>query len=152
MRSVLLCLGVLLAGCKDKPPAYPTVVVDDAHLQLHHADGTTPVDYSIPPGPGVIVDATGYKFQIPAQLNLTAPDSVNVVIGKGLMYSAEWKPVDGHLVLDASTLTPVGHSPPFAGFPAGSTIALGIGHAEATLEAKARFSVIWVGMVNVTRF
>ncbi len=149
VRRALLCLGLLWVSCKGKGPAYPTIVVDEAHLQLQHADGSAPVDYAISPGPGLILDASGYKFQIPAQLELAAPDSVSIVVGKGQMYAAEWKPAEGRVQLDATTMTPVGHAPAFTGFPAGTTVALGIGHTEKTLGAKSRFSVIWAGMVNV---
>lgn len=45
--------------------------------------------------PRVIVDASGYKFQIPAQIEVTAPDSESIVVGEGLMYAADWKPFVG---------------------------------------------------------
>ena len=149
MRRIALIGLLVCVGCKSKEAGgVPILKVDAEHLQMQHA-GAKPVDYQLPPGNGVILDATGYEFPIPAALNLTAPDTVQIVIGKGQMYTAEWKPVDGKQLLDATTLTPVAHAPPFTGYPAGSTIAIGIGHAVKTDGPKQQFQVIWVGMAQV---
>src|SRR5258708_4304799 len=143
MARLLSVILFICVGCKSQSAsqsAYPVVVVDDAHLQFKHADGSKAVFYAVPPGPGVVLDASSYKFQIPPQLAVSGPDSVSIVIGKGQMYSADWKPVDGKQVLDAATLKPVGKAPPFTGFPAGVTIAMGIGHASSR-ETAAQLSV-----------
>jgi hypothetical protein len=141
-------VGRILADPSPRSPVLPVLSVDNDHLQLQHADGTKPVFYELAPVRGVILDASGYKFEIPAQLKVDAPDTIQVLIGRDRQYSAEWKPTHGKQVIDASTLKPNGKSPPFTGFQPGDTVVFGLGHGVIE-DRTLKFSVIWVGMAKI---
>ncbi len=149
-----LLISLLASGCgpgslrASNAPFYPVLAIDDAHSQLPHADGTQGAKYELAPATGVILDSTGYRFDIPAQLKVDRPNSIQVLIGPQRQYTAEWKPQNGRQVLDASTLHPMKQSPPFAGFQSGDSVVLGIG--QTTIEGSTlKFGVIWVGMADV---
>jgi hypothetical protein len=147
---LLLCLLSTLqhVSAADPVPTYPSITLDDAHLMLKHADGTEGKSYEIPPAEGLVVHVGSYHFQIPPQLKVDAPNSVNVILGKDQQYLAHWEPQGGKQVLNRATLTPVGKAPPFGGFHTGDTIVIGIG-LSAIHDAKLSFSVIWVSMAKV---
>ena len=127
---------------------YPALTVDDAHLQMQQPEDAQPPFYTLAAGPGVVLDASAYRFQIPPELAVAAPDSVQVLIGQGRQYACSWHPQQGRQVLDATSLTPTGSSAPFTGFKAGDTVVFGIGHSR-TDGHTLQFSVIWVGMARV---
>jgi len=129
-------------------PPYPSIIVDDAHLMLKRADGAEGKSYEIPPADGLVIDVGSYHFQIPPQLKVDAPNSVNVIIGKDRQYLAHWEPKGGKEVLNQAALTPIGKAPPFDGFHAGDTIVIGIGFSGIH-DSNLSFSVIWVSMAKV---
>ena len=148
MLTALFGFAVAATCLGDLQPAYPTLVLDNVHLQLQHSDGSKPEFYNLPVTNGVVLDASKYQFEIPAQLKVQAPNSIQILIGRDRQYSAVWKPTNGKQLIDASNLKSLNQSKPFTGFTSGDTVVVGIGHSMVE-NGKIQFSVIWVGMVNI---
>lgn len=144
LLCLLAMLGATLPGLAAEPlTGLPVVVVDEEHLQL--GKETDPPPYQLAPSKGWVLDASKYKFALPAASEPL--NSVQVLWEEG-QYTAVWKPVDGRMTLDASTLKPVGEFKAFAGFASGQTIVLAIGHGRRE-GTQIAFKPVWVGIVEV---
>src|SRR5512141_2477910 len=67
----------------------PVIMVDAEHMQVKHADGTAPQEYAIPAGPGFVLDATDYEFQLPPGADYSTPNIIQIVVNKQA-YSTVW--------------------------------------------------------------
>lgn len=123
----------------------PIIKVDDNHLMMKRADGSQAEPYRVSACAGVVLDATGYTFDIPLDLRGRPLNSIQVVQNKTHQFTLTWQPDKTRYELSAATLRPSPGSDPFEGFKAGDKIVVGIG----VLEQPRKFGVVWVGIIEV---
>ncbi len=152
---ILLLVPWLLVNCSQSrlksqdvslPPTphleLPTIVVDDKHRSF---EGGESVEYEITPGIGLILDASGYEFQYPADANFSAPNMIQVMTSRESFYGVPWKEGVTRYSLTMETLNPLGNSRPFSGFYAGMQVIVAIGYQRDI----SNFYVLWAGIVKV---
>jgi hypothetical protein len=118
------------------------IVVDDEHRQF---EGGGEVEYDIPPGIGLVLDATGYEFQIPPEGDFQKPNMIQVMVDKDSYYGLPWQPGVTRYTLTTETLNPLGESEPFQGLPPFSQVVVAIGYQRD----EDNFFVLWASLVNV---
>jgi|SRR5450830_229097 len=124
--------------------AQQVVVVDDTHLQTGHPGGPNPPIYKVSASTTIALDARTYKFKISDELAGKPINSVQVIAGKTLQYSATWNEKERVTMLSSATLHANPGTPAFTGFPSGQRVVIAIGN----LDGRS-FNVVWVGLVDV---
>jgi hypothetical protein len=135
--------GTLALAIPLSVAAQQVVVVDDAHLQMGPG-GPNPAIYKVSASTTIALDARTYKFKISDELAGKAINSVQVIAGKTLQYSATWNEKERVTMLSSATLHANPGTPAFAGFPSGQRVVIAIGN----LDGRS-FNVVWVGLVDV---
>lgn len=123
----------------------PVIKVDSAHLMMQRADGSQADFYHAPACSSIVLDATGYTFDIPVELRGVPLNSIQVVQDKTHQFSLMWEPKKTSYELSAATLHPLRGSQSFEGFKTGDKLVVAIG----VFEQPKKFSVVWVGMIQI---
>ena len=142
LKRLLPVFGLLTGGAAYA--ADQVILVDDAHLQMQTKDNAAAEFYSVAAAQSLVVDASGYKFRIPAELSFKGLNSLQLVLSKQERYSVPWSSDTGRQTLSARTLSPDSGSKVFQGFRAGQKGIVAIGHKDGD-----DFHVVWVGMFEV---
>ena len=147
MRALIqfiLVLGIIQCVAADNT-AMQVIKVDNQHLQLEGARTSKTEFYRISASTNVVLDATGYRFDIPADLRNQPLNSIQVVQDKTHQFESAWEPKKTRYELSAATLRPRQGSKPFDGFKARDQVIVGIG----VLTPPKKLNVVWVGIVEV---
>jgi hypothetical protein len=130
----------------------PILIVDEAHWQKISPSGEEGEEYSISNKDGFRLSTKGFKFFIPNGADFSAPNVIQVVIGKEQLYAMAYEPDCSLYTINAANLVPMYGSRAFTGFQKGQKLIVAIGHlAPPSKElAQAKFTVLWAGVVNIT--
>ena len=84
-------------------------------------------------------------------MDFTAPNIIQIVIGKEELYATAYEKRHTLYTLDKSNLVPMYGSRPFEGFRSGTKLIVAIGHlSPPTSELpQPKFTVLWAGVVNI---
>jgi hypothetical protein len=123
----------------------PILKVDSKHQMMNYPSGTKPESYRVRVSSNIILDATGYTFDVPLEIRDKPLNSVQVVQSKFQKYELVWQLGRTRYELSKATLKPLPGSEPFAGFKAGDHMIVAIG---VTYPPKS-FAPVWVGIVDV---
>ena len=129
----------------------PVIRVDNTHYQVEREDGSQPEIYTLPAGPGFILDATGYAFQIPPGLGTKPPNLIQLVHGAGHAYEHPWQQGKVVYVITGDTLQPQHGPEVFRMFVIGAMLTLAIGRYVSAAESAifVDFHAYWVGLITV---
>lgn len=123
----------------------PVIKLDDAHKMMNQAKDAKPNSYAIPASNGFILDAEGYKFDIPVELKETPLNSIQLIQSKTEQYELAWNPGTTRYHLDQTTLKPHPGSLPFTGFKKGDHLVIAVG----AIFSAGQFGPVWVSMITV---
>lgn len=143
IHLALALWAVFFASAEDT--ALQVIKVDNQHLQMEGASTSKAKVYRISACTKVVLDATGYSFDIPADLRTQPLNSIQIVQDKTHQFELAWEPKKTRYELSAATLRPRRGSKPFDGFKARDQVIVGIG----VLTPPKRLNVVWVGIVRV---
>jgi hypothetical protein len=135
----------LLAGCNGPATTadgLPILRVNDRHLTLDNYPGEP---YEIRPGKGFALDLAGYRFRIPASLNIDQVNSIQIAISENQIYSIPIQQTITRYPITTASLIPIGNSIPFTEVTGGETITIGVGYTFP----DGRFYPAWMGIVSV---
>lgn len=138
-------LGLLLTASAF---AQGEVRVDEEHMQIGD-NARAKLMYSVPAGPAIQLDMTGYKFSLWPKEE-PAPDSISVMISDRHQYYIALVPGKTRYLISGDTARPREGMLPFPGFIRGKQVMLAIGkrrYDPARREDVLR--VHWLGMVEV---
>jgi hypothetical protein len=126
----------------------PTIKVDDDHSQIQRDQSPAgpQLEYTIPAGPGFLLDTADFSFDVPAGLGFDQPNTVQIIRSKSQYYSLDWQPNKTLQPVTPQTLKPLGDSKPFTELKNGQRIVVGIGN-QSSKEGK--FYVMWAGIATV---
>ncbi len=129
----------------------PVVKADIEHLQAERSDGSVPPFYDIPAGDGFVLDTSTLQLQIPPSLNISGPNSIQVVVDRQMYYGATWGSSQSSYILNAETLKPLQGSKPFDGLKANQAVIIAIGYLDETGHStgQAGFYPLWYAMAKV---
>jgi hypothetical protein len=129
----------------------PLLVVDDVHWQKAVTDGMEPLEYTISNREGFMLSTHGFEFTIPELLGFSAPNIIQLVMGKEKLYAMAYEPGVTLYNVTEPNLVPLYGSPAFKGFMKGQKIIIAIGHLTPAGEETPRpkFTVLWAGVVNI---
>ena len=145
---LLIHLAVALGAVfcvTDEDTALQVIKVDNQHLQMEGASISKAEVYRISACTKVVLDATGYRFDVPADLRNQPVNTIQVVQDKTHQFDVAWEPRKTRCELSAATLRPRRGSKPFDGFKARDQVIVGIG----VLTPPKQLNVVWVGIVQV---
>jgi hypothetical protein len=153
MRPLLILFSPVIALCcyaGEKSNAVlttnaPVIQIDEMHRMNNRPAGVRGEIYHIPASAAVVIDATGYKFDVLVGFEGKPLNSVQIVQDKTHQFTLTWEAGKTRYELSKDTLKPVSGSHPFEGFKVGDEIVLGIG---IIYEAR-QFAVVWVGIIEV---
>jgi hypothetical protein len=136
---------------KDFEYQLPVIHVDDAHFQVDREDGSEPEIYTLSVGPGFILDATGYTFQAPSDLEGQPPNLIQLVRGAGQTYMQPWREGKTRYVMTGDTLKPARGCMNLRMFESGEVLILAVGRffPPDTPMGKGQFYAYWVTMIYV---
>ena len=123
----------------------PVITIDEMHRMNNRPAGVQGDTYHIPASSTVVIDATGYKFDVLVGFEGKPVNSIQIVQNKTHRFTLTWEAGKTRYELSKDTLKPVSGSRPFEGFKVGDRIVLGIGIVYETRQ----FAVVWAGMVEV---
>jgi hypothetical protein len=129
----------------------PVICVDDAHFQVEREEGGEPEIYRLPAGPGFILDATGYTFQVPLGLGGQPPNLIQLVRGAGHTYERTWREGKTRYVMTGDTLIPARGCTRLRMFDSGEVLIVAIGKHVAPTHplGQGTFYPYWVTMIYV---
>jgi hypothetical protein len=129
----------------------PILTVDDAHWQKISPSGDEGLEYTVSNREGFRLSTKGFKFTIPDGAVFSAPNIIQVVIGKEQLYATAFELDRSLYTLDAANLVPMYGSRKFSGFQKGQKLIIAIGYLAPPSEefAQAKFTVLWAGVVNI---
>jgi hypothetical protein len=123
----------------------PVIKIDETHRMNNRPAGVPGDTYHIPVNSTVVIDATGYKFDVLVGFEGKPLNSIQIVQDKTHQFTLTWEAGKTRYELSKDTLKPVSGSQPFEGFKVGDKIVLGIGFVYEVRQ----FAVVWAGMVEV---
>ncbi len=143
----------------------PVVNMDPDHdfINLHTGnDNPLILGYKIAAGKGFVLNASGYKFQIPSDLaafNITHPNRIHIYLKLGpydsssSLYYADWNNNETSIALTSQTLIPLQQiAKPFIGLESGQEATIVIGFFDKsgqTTNGAELFYPFWGGSVYV---
>lgn len=130
----------------------PVIKVDDRHWQIEQPDGSEALIYEVPPGAGLILDATGYEIRVPPfpGVTISGPNMIQLAVDSARMYGVEWQDGIEKYYLVPETLVPLYGSIPFTGLLPGWRFILAIGfHRLDPATMTANFYPLWYALVDV---
>jgi hypothetical protein len=145
MRILLIlsmCLSHSLYGADTNAPV---VKVDDKHQMNYYRAGTKPDAYEIRAAPSIVLDATGYTFDIPTEVRDKPLNSIQLVQSKTNQFELAWRNGITQYDLSKNTLRPLPGSKPFDGFKTGERMIIAIG----IVYEPGKFAVVWTSIVEV---
>ena len=130
----------------------PILVVDEAHWQKISPSDEEAEEYSITNRDGFRLSTKGFNFVIPEGADFSAPNIIQVVIGKEQLYAMAYELDCSLYTINAPNLVPMYGSRSFGGFQKGQKLIVAIGHLAPPGQdlAQAKFTVLWAGVVNIT--
>jgi len=151
LRREFLLFGTVACASVNAASAFPTIVVDEAHIGFSRPDGSEPPPYVIAPAKGIVVVASNYRFEVPEEYGVTGPNAIHLLKGRDEKYKAAWRGYGERHELSGSTLRPHADSVPFRGFAKGETamIAIGFDHTGITPGKDNVLSAMWLGLIKV---
>jgi len=123
----------------------PAIKIDDAHKMINQPKEIKPASYVILASDAIILDAAGYRFDIPSELKDTPLNSIQLIQSKTQHYELEWRPGTTLYHLDKTTLKPRPGSPPFTGFKKGDHVVIAVG----VVFAPGKFGPVWASTIKV---
>lgn len=135
LSALLLCL--LLTACGTSSASLPVLKVDQAHMS------TPGLDYQIPAGNGFILDASGYEFNIPANLGQVDVNYVEIAV-YGKVYGAPWTAPGTDQAITVDKLQPLIGGSALGGFQSGQQLIVALGYKNGS-----RFAAVWSGVIDV---
>jgi hypothetical protein len=141
--TIIMCIGnfaVHAAGTNA-----PVVAVDAKHQMINYPVGTKPDIYRVHASESIVLDATGYSFDVPPEIRDKPLNSVQVVQSKTRQFKLTWQPGKTRYELSKATLQPLPGSKPFEGFQTGDRMIIAIG---VTYEPR-EFAPVWTSIVEV---
>ena len=148
ISGLLVIMVTFAGGWMTEVTNTPTLLVDDAHSQIGPSSGVSPLVYELVPTPRLILDTRSYVFRTDEKFG-GEPNCVQITLGEGQRYLANWKPTVEKQLIDVSTLRPAGQSPPFPGFRPGDTVTIAIGHTSTNSRIQ-QFSPSWIGLAKIS--
>ena len=129
----------------------PVLVVDHKHWQKISPSGEAGEEYTISNREGFHLSTRGFEFTIPEMADFSAPNIIQLVIGKDQLYATAYEHDRVLYTINADTLVPMYGSPRFSGFSKGQKIIIAIGHLTPPGQGlpQAKFTVLWAGVVNI---
>jgi hypothetical protein len=151
LRREFLLLGTVACASVNAAGAYPTIVVDEAHIVFSRPDGSEPPPYVIAAAKAIVVVASNYRFEVPKEYGVAGPNAIHLLKGQDEKYKSAWRGYDERHELSESTLRPHAGSVPFRGFAKGETamIAIGFDHTGITPGKDNVLSAMWLGLIKV---
>jgi hypothetical protein len=141
--TVIMCIGNFALHAADTNA--PVVKVDEKHQMNYYRAGTKAETYHIHASPSIVLDATGYSFDIPLEVREKGLNSVQLVQSKTNQFELRWQPGKTRYELSKATLQPLPGSKPFEGFKAGDKMMVAIG----VVYAPRKFAPVWISTVEV---
>ena len=129
----------------------PILVVDKAHWQKISPSGEEGEEYTITNRDGFRLSTKGFEFTIPEGAEFSAPNIIQLVIGKEQLYATAYELDCSLYTINAANLVPMYGSKRFTGFQKGQKLIVAIGYLAPPGEefAQAKFTILWVGVVNI---
>lgn len=129
----------------------PVILVDDSHSQVERSHDANPEIYRLASGPGFILDATGYTFQVPLELGGQPPNLIQLVCGAGQTYECPWWDGKTRYVITGDTLKPARGCVRLRSLESGEVLCLAIGKyvAPGYPMGQGKFLPYWVSMIFV---
>lgn len=129
----------------------PVLLIDKAHWQTQAIAGGEPLEYNIASGRGFIISTEGFEFTLPEESGITAPNIIQIILGKDQMYAMAFEPGVNLYTVSAPNLVPLYGSQQFIGFISGQKFIIAIGHLAPPNQEKSqpKFTILWAGVVNV---
>ncbi len=129
----------------------PILYIDKAHWQIQNTSGVEPLEYTISSRRGFIFSTEGFEFTLPEGGDFTAPNIIQIVMGKDRLYAMAYEPGVTQYTVNAANLVPLYGSLPFNGFEAGQKFVIAVGHLAppAKDNSQPKFTVLWAGVINV---
>ena len=129
----------------------PILVVDDAHWQKISPSGEEVEEYSISNREGFRLSTQGFNFVIPEGVDFSAPNIIQVVIGKDQLYATAYEYDCTLYTINAANLVPMYGSRRFPKFQKGQKLIIAIGHLSPPGHdlPQPKFTVLWAGVVNI---
>jgi hypothetical protein len=141
--TTIMCIGNFALHAADTNA--PVVKVDDKHQMMNYPAGTTPEVYRVRAASSMVLDATGYTFDIPPAIRDKTLNSVQVAQSKTNQFELTWQPGTTRYELSKATLRVRPGSRPFEGFRTGDKMIIAIG---VVYEAR-KFAPVWTSIVEV---
>jgi len=129
----------------------PLLLVDDSHWQRTNPDGVEPLEYTCSGYDGFMLSTGGYEFTIPEKIGFSAPNIIQLIVGKDQLYAMAYEHGVTLYNVTAANLVPLYGSPAFKGFSRGQKVIVAIGHLTPSGEEnpQPKFTVLWAGVVNI---
>jgi len=141
--AIIMCAGSFSLHAADTN--VPVVKVDDKHQMMNYPQGTKPDIYRVRASASLVLDASGYTFDIPLELRGKPINSVQVVQSRTRMFELTWMPGQSKYELSKETLRPLPGSKPFEGFKIGDRLSVAIG----VVYEPRKFAPVWISIVEV---
>jgi hypothetical protein len=145
--ALLLCgIGVPASPEPQQKPSLPVVVVDAAHSR----DTPSFATYVVPPGEGLVLDVTKYRFP-PLDRPEVPPNVVELDFTSGPpgLYRTAWQE-SRRIELTARTLKPGEESGPYPGLKPGDKVVVTIGLMTPIPNTdNTSFNVYWTAFIKV---
>jgi len=129
----------------------PILTIDKAHWQTQSIAGSEPLEYNIASGKGLIISTKGFEFTLPDEGGISAPNIIQIILGKDQMYAMAFEPGVDLYTVNASNLVPLYGSQPFSGFSTGQKLIIAVGYLSPPGREtdQPKFTILWAGVVNV---
>ena len=129
----------------------PILVVDDAHWQKINPEGKESQEYTISNHDGFCLSTQGFTFTIPESADFSSPNIIQVVLGKEQLYATAFERDCSLYTINAANLVAMYGSRKFTGFESGQKVIIAIGHLSPARQEseQPRFTILWVGVVNI---
>ena len=129
----------------------PIITVDDAHWQKITPGGDEGEEYTVSSRDGFMLSTRGFEFSIPNGADYSAPNIIQIIIGKDQLYACAYENDRFLYTINAANLVPMYGSHPFSGFAKGQKLIIAIGQLSPRnkKEPQTKFTVLWAGVVNV---
>lgn len=129
----------------------PILIVDDLHWQKINPSGQEGLEYSVSNHGGFRLSTKGFSFTIPEDADFTAPNIIQIVIGKDQLYATAYEPDCSLYTINAANLVPMYGSRRFSGFQRDQKLIVAIGHLAPPRadQLQPRFTILWAGVVNI---
>lgn len=129
----------------------PILTTDKAHWQTQSLSGSHPLEYTLTNRRGFIFSTAGFEFTLPDEGDITAPNIIQIIMGKNRLYAMAYEPGVEMYTVNAANLVPLYGSLPFSGFEEGQKFIIAVGHLALPNKEKTqpKFTILWAGVVNV---